>query len=292
VNGENLPKSVGLVARYDKKESLELAERLVEYLQARKIEVYLEDTLKGKLSAEGKYVSLKSMKTDFIITIGGDGTILRTCMKLPKPEPPILAINMSIRGFLTAAEPKQAFDALDKCLAGKFTVEKCMKLAATAESVEFPDALNEVLILASEPSKLLYTHILKNKKPILTCQADGLIISTQTGSTGYSLSAGGSVLDPKVNAFILAPICALSPFKPIVFPADSTLTVKIDKPNKVFVIVDGHFQQTISSKNPTITVMRSKHETSFIRFEENFYDRLKSRLLFQGNWMENHGRNR
>jgi NAD+ kinase len=289
VNGENLPKSVGLVARYDKKESLELAKRLVEYLQAKKVKVYLEDTLKGKLSAQGKYVSLKSMKTDFIITIGGDGTILRTCMKLPKPEPPILTINMSVRGFLTAVEPRQALDALDKCLAGKFKVEKCMKLATTADGAEIPDALNEVLILASEPSKLLYTNILKNGKPILTCQADGLIMSTQTGSTGYSLSAGGSVLDPKVNAFILAPICALSPFKPVVFPADSTLTVKVDKPNKVFVIIDGHFQQTINSKIPTVTVMRSKHETSFIRFEENFYGRLKSRLLFQGNWVESHG---
>jgi NAD+ kinase len=222
------------------------------------------------------------MKTDFIITIGGDGTILRTCVSIPKPEPPILAINMGVRGFLTEVEPKQAFAAVDKCLKGQFTIEKCMKLSITADGVKFPDALNEVLISAGEPAKLLYARILKDKEPILDCQADGLMVSTQTGSTGYSLSAGGPVLDPGVNAFVLTPICALSVFRSIVFPADSSLTVEVTRPRRVLTVVDGHHRQLISSRNPSLTVTRSKHETSFIRFKENFYNRLRSRLLFKG----------
>jgi len=275
-------KSVGLVARFDRREAIKLAEDLAKNLKDRGLEVYVEDTLAEKLSAEEKFVPLERMKTDLIITIGGDGTILRTCVSIPKPEPPLLAINMGVRGFLTEVEPKQAFTAVDKCLRGEFTIEKCLKLAVTVDGADFPNALNEVLISADEPAKLLYTRILKGNEPILKCQADALMVATQTGSTGYSLSAGGPVLDPSIDAFVLTPICTLSVFRSIVFPANSSLTIKVLRPRKIFVVIDGAFRQVISSKLPSITITRSKYETSFIRFKENFYHRLRSRLLFSG----------
>jgi NAD+ kinase len=275
-------KSVGLVARFDKKPAIKLAEDLAKFLENKGIEVYVEDTLAEKMHVKERITPLEKMKTDLIITIGGDGTILRTCVAIPKPEPPILAINMGVRGFLTEVEPKHALEAAQKCLEGQFKIEKCMKLSVTADGVKFPDALNEVLISTDEPAKLLYARILKDKKPTLNCQADGLIIATQTGSTGYSLSAGGPVLDPSVDAFILTSICTLSIFRSIVFPADSSLTVEIIRPKKILVVVDGAYRKIISSKFPSLTVTRSKFETSFIRFRENFYHRLESRLLFRG----------
>ncbi len=282
VNGENLLKSAGLVARYDKKESLKLASELIEHLQAKGLEVYPESTLKGKIVTKAKLVPLEKMKTDFIITIGGDGTILRTCIAIPNPQPPILAVNMSVRGFLTAVEPKHALNAVGKILEGEYRIESSMKLAATSEGLAFPDALNEVLILASEPAKLLHASILKDGKQILNCQADGLIVSTPTGSTGYSLSTGGPVLDPNVNAFVLTTICPLSTFHPLVFPADSGITIEVSKPKKFVVIIDGHHKQVIKSKPPRLTISRSEHKVSFIRFGEDFYDRLRNRLLFKG----------
>jgi len=275
-------KSVGLVARFDKRKAIELANELAKYLKTKGLDVYVEDTLAENIDTNEKNVKLEKMKTDFVITIGGDGTILRTCVSIPKPEPPMLAINMGVRGFLTEVDPKQAFVAVDKCLRGDFTIEKCMKLSITADSMKFPDALNEVLISSDEPAKLLYARILKDKEPILNCQADGLMIATQTGSTGYSLSAGGPVLDPDVDAFVLTPVCALSALRPIVFPADSNLTIETIKPRKILVVVDGHHRQLISSKLPSLTITRSKYETSFIRFRKNFYHRLRSRLLFKG----------
>jgi NAD kinase len=90
------------------------------------------------------------------------------------------------------------------------------------------------------------------------------------------------VLDPGVDAFVLTPICPLSEFRPIVFPADSLLTVKAYKPRRMLMLIDGHYTRTVSSKFPSITVTRSKNVASFIRFRENFYHRLKSRLLFKG----------
>jgi len=275
-------KSAGLVVRFDRKNALKLADDLAEHLKANGLAVYVEDTLLGKMNTKQEAIPIEKMKTDFIITVGGDGTILRTCMSIPKPEPPILAINMGVRGFLAEVDPKQALSAVDKCLAGEFNIEKCMKLAITADGAKFPDALNEVVISAGEPAKLLYTRILRNRDPIINCQSDGLMVATQTGSTGYSLSAGGPVLDPGVDAFVLTPICPLSVFHPIVFPADSILTIEVNKPRKTQILIDGHSRQLVSCRQPGLTVTSSKNETSFIRFGDNFYHRLRSRLLFRG----------
>ncbi len=275
-------KSVGLVARFDKKTAIELTEKLANHLKEKGIEVYVEDSLTEKKRIDGVSIPLKEMRTDFIITIGGDGTILRTCVSIPKPEPPLLTINMGVRGFLTEVEPENALTAVDKCLKGEFKIEKCMKLSVKADETRLPDALNEVLITADEPAKLLYTKILKDKESILSCQADGLMVATQTGSTGYSLSAGGPVLDPDVNAFALTPVCSLSVFRSIVFPANSNLTIIVERPKKFLAVIDGQHRELLTSKTSSLMVTRSTYETSFIRFRENFYNRLRSRLIFKG----------
>ncbi len=275
-------KSVGLVGRFDKKRCVRLAQELDAYLREKGLRVYVEDTLAEKMATDGKIVSLEELNSDFIITLGGDGTILRTCLSIPKPEPPILAINMGVRGFLTEVSPNLAFTAVDRVLSGDFQIEQCLKLSITGEKVNFPDALNEVVVSADEPAKLLYTCILKNEEHILDCQSDGLMAATQTGSTGYSLSAGGPVLDLEVDSFVLTPVCPLGLFHPVVFPATSRITIEIVKPRRISVLVDGRYRQFMNSRRPKLTVTRSKYETSFIRFRSNFYNRLRSRLLFKG----------
>jgi NAD+ kinase len=276
-------KTVGLVARYDKKAALKLAEELVEHLAKKGLKVYLEDTLVGKVVApQAEMVSLEKMQTDFIITIGGDGTILRTCITIAKPEPPLLTVNMGERGFLTEIEPKNACESVDKILRGEYKIEKCAKLSVVASGKSFPDALNDVVISAGEPSSILSAKICKDGKPILKCQADGLIIATPTGSTGYSLSAGGPVLDSGVGAFVITPICSLTAFPSIVFPADSTITLNVFRPKEVLISIDGKYRKLVSDKEPTLKVTVSKNSTSFIRFEVDFYDRLRNRLLFKG----------
>lgn len=275
-------KSVGLVARYDRRKAVKLAEDLAKHLTARGLDVYAEETLVKKTKVRIPSVPLEEMRTDFIIAIGGDGTILRTCITIPKPEPPILAINMGVRGFLTEIEPQKALTAVNKCLAGNFEIEKYLKLSIAADGLNFPDALNEVVISPDEPAKLLYAHIFRDGERILDCQSDGLMVATQTGSTGYSMSAGGPVLDPGVNAFVLTPIIPLSIFHPIVFPSNSELTIEIIKSRRTQILVDGHHRQFATSKLPRIKITRSKYETSFIRFRHNFYDRLRNRLFFRG----------
>jgi NAD+ kinase len=275
-------KSVGLIARYDQQQALKLAEKLAEYLSSKGLKVYIEDSLADKITTREQFISLTEMKTDFIITIGGDGTILRTAITIPKPDTPILAINMGVRGFLTEVEPQDACEAVERILKGDYKIEKSTKMAVWAGKEPLPDALNDVVISTGEPSKILYAEICKNDKPILRCQADGLIVGTQTGSTGYSLSAGGPVLDQEVDAFVLTPICSLTVFHSLVFPTDCTLSFNVLKPEKMLVMIDGNFRRFLNSEEIMVKINKSKNETSFIRFETTFYDRLRNRLLFKG----------
>jgi len=113
--------------------------------------------------------------------------------------------------------------------------------------------------------KILHAKIWKNNVPIGWCRADGIMVASQVGSTGYSLSAGGPILDPETDTLVLTPVCPLTIFHPIVFPAKSTIKIQIVRPDKVLVVLDG---------------TQSQNYTSFIRFETNFYQRLKGRLLF------------
>jgi NAD+ kinase len=280
--GDIVFKSAGLVARYDKEKALQLAEELSEHLNNKGVKVFIEDTLADKIKAQAEAVPLKEMKTDFIITIGGDGTILRTCLNSPKPEPPILGINMGVRGFLTEVEPKDAHTAVDRIIKGDFRLEKCTKLSAKIDKEILPEALNDVVISAGEPSKILYTEICKDGKTILKCQADGIIVATQTGSTGYSLSAGGPVLDKKMDAIIVTPICALTVFRSLVFPADSEITLNVIRPKQMLVMIDGNYHHMKNEKELTVKITKAKNVSNFIRFENDFYDRLSCRLLFQG----------
>lgn len=272
--------TVGLVARVDRKKALDLAIRLSRYIEKKGLTVFLEPALAKHAEKLDASMALETMKTDLIITVGGDGTILNTCLQIPKPEPPILAINMGVRGFLTEVMPKDAFEAVDKCLEGSFTLERCFKLASFIGKTRLPDALNEVFITSLAPAKLLHMRVWKNGVPVADCRSDGAVIASQVGSTGYSLSAGGPVLDPDLDAFVFTPICPLTVFHPIVFSAKSSVSVELLNPKRALVVVDGHYRAEMTPKEARITVVRSEYESSFVRFREDFYRRLKGRLLF------------
>jgi len=246
-------RSAGLVSRLDSKKALDLSIKLFEHLQNKGIQVFLESELAKLIKREEQAIPLEKMRTDFIITVGGDGTILRACLAIPKPEPPILSINMGVRGFLAEVHPKDALKAVDKCIKGDFTLEKHPKIAASIDKTRLPDALNEVFVTADAPVKILHAKIWKNNVPIGWCRADGIMVASQVGSTGYSLSAGGPILDPETDTLVLTPVCPLTIFHPIV---------------------------VVESKHRRLTVTQSQNYTSFIRFETNFYQRLKGRLLF------------
>ncbi|UCG45206.1 MAG: NAD(+)/NADH kinase [Candidatus Bathyarchaeota archaeon] len=272
--------TIGLVARVDRKASLESAERVITYLEAEGLSILLEPKLARSIDRVEFSSPLKKMMSDLIITIGGDGTILRACLQIPKPEPPILAINMGVRGFLAEVDPKEDLRAVKRCLEGRYTVERYTKLASAIGGKKLPDALNEVFVASSMPAKLLYIRIWKGSDAVAECRADGIVAASQTGSTGYSLSGGGPVLDPEVDAFVLTPICPLTVFHPIVFSAESTISIELLRPKTATVVLDGEHRVAMKPKDECITIRKSGNFSSFIRFEGSFYHRLKGRLLF------------
>jgi NAD+ kinase len=165
-------------------------------------------------------------------------------------------------------------------LKGDFVLEQYAKLSSYIGEVRLPDALNEVFITSHVPAKLLHTRIWRDNVAVAECQSDGIVVASQVGSTGYSLSGGGPVLDPKIDAFVLTPICPLTTFHPIVFSAKSTVSIELLKPKKAVVVVDGHYQMQMGISEKRLMVRKSEYKASFVRFDGDFYRRLKGRLLF------------
>jgi NAD+ kinase len=275
-----LARKVGIISRVDRKKALQLVDKLVHHLEAKELSVMLDPRLTKYTSRPDLAVSLEKMRADVMITIGGDGTILRTCLQLPKPEPPILAVNMGVRGFLAEVKPEDAIKAVDKFLAGEFKLERYMKLASYIGDARLPDALNEVVFTSLAPAKMLHMHLWKGDVPVAECRSDGAVVATQVGSTAYSLSAGGPVIDPDLQAFVFTPIAPLTVFHPIVFSAEAKLIVEFLSPKRAVVVIDGHYQTETRPMKSRITVTKSEHESRFVRFREDFYHRLKVRLLF------------
>ena len=275
-----MAKAVGIVARTDRKEALKLASQLADRFELEGFKVLLEPSLAEQADRAGSLVQLESMRTDLIVTVGGDGTILRTCLRIPKPEPPILAVDMGVRGFLTEVPPERALEAVDKYLEGSYSIERYGKLASFIGKVRLPDALNEVFVTSRHLAKLLHVRIFKDGLAVADCRADGVIVASQVGSTGYAFSAGGPILDPRLDAFVLTPVCPVTFLKPIVFSSSSQVTIELLKPKAATVVIDGDFQREIGEKELSILVKKSEYDSSFVRFEGNFYQRLKARLLF------------
>ena len=275
-------KSVGIHVRPDKEEALRLAAELYEYTKMKGLEVKISPELAKFMNRSDSVVRLQNLKTDFIIAVGGDGTILNICMKIPRPDTPILSVNMGTKGFLTEVPPNEARSAIDRCLEEKFTLEKSVKISTMIGKRHIPDALNDVLITVSTPSKMLHIEILKDGISVLNIHADGVLLATPVGSTGYSLSAGGSALDSTLDAFILTPLFPLEPARPIVFSDKGVFQIKLHKARpKALIIVDGTYQEEISPEDQII-LRRSDNKAAFIRFKDHFPRRLISRLAFAG----------
>ena len=275
-----MSKKVGIVARTDREEAISVAAQIVNRFESEGFNVLLEPSLAKLMKRHDSSTPLEKMRTDLIVTIGGDGTILRTCLRIPKPEPPILAVDMGVRGFLTEVTPERALEAVERYLKEDYFIERCSKIASFIGDERLPDALNEVFVTSRHLAKLLHVRIKKNGEIVTDCRADGIIIASQVGSTGYTFSAGGPIIDLDLDAFVLTPVCPITFIRPIVFSSSSEVTLELLKPQTAMIVIDGDYQRKIDEKTPFIIVKKSEHESSFIRFEGSFYHRLKARLLF------------
>ncbi len=272
---------MGIVSRTDRPEAMKVVRDIVELLESRGVEPLTETETALAMEIPGENSDLGVMEPDFMITVGGDGTILRTAMLMHDPGTPILGVNMGSRGFLTEVLPPEVEEAIDRIIRGDYEIEECIKVASRCPDLDrsFPPSLNEVLIASSLPSKTLDMRLSIDDKHILDIQADGTIVAPPTGSTAYNLSTGGSILAPGVDALILSTICPYSYFRSIVVPSGSKITVQLIKPKaEALVIIDGR-DYTALKPLSTVEIWLSEQRTRFVRFR-SFYERLERRLIF------------
>jgi len=270
---------VGVVSRTDIDAVFPVTRRIIEILKEKGVEVLVETETAMALNMNAATVDLTDIEADFVVAVGGDGTILRTAMGLKVPDTPLLGVNMGRRGFLCEVLKDEIEPALNRAVKGDYNLETCLKLRSRNEEMEedFPDSLNEVLISSSLPSKMILCRLLIDGEHLTEIQADGILVATPTGSTAYNLSAGGSILAPGVEAMILTAINPYSYFRSITLPIESKVTIELRKPRAdALAIVDGKVYTGIKALS-TIEIEISKNKTRFIRFKP-FYERLRSRI--------------
>ncbi|MEE1133782.1 MAG: bifunctional NADP phosphatase/NAD kinase [Methanobrevibacter sp.] len=303
---------IGIISRIDKKIPILFAAKIIDYVLTSGCEVVIERRLAQKLvelkdnpeldkikqDAKENYPEVAHMLDDIDLNIdyeklsaelfdfdcdmatilGGDGTLLRAQSRM-NPEIPLFGINMGTVGFLTEIEVKDTFEALREILKGNYYKEKRTRLVVSHENHNFT-AMNEVVIMTNQAAKMLHFEIQVDGEIIEEVRADGLIVSTPSGSTAYSMSAGGPIVDPKVEGFIIIPIC---PYKlgvrPFVVSDNSEITVKLLKKGKSAVFVmDGQITEEADYEEE-ITFNKYRKPAYFIRTSSKyFYEKVKDKL--------------
>ncbi|MDI9619847.1 MAG: NAD(+)/NADH kinase [Candidatus Nezhaarchaeota archaeon] len=273
-----------MVARKDLKDALRLVEDIFLRLTNRGVKVLVDEAVAGLCrnpEVRGASSTLDALKkADFIITVGGDGTILWTVKRL-KPPLKILGINMGFMGFLCEVEVNEVPKFLDKVLAGDYYLQRANLLSVKIDGVERGQALNDVLIFTSKLAKVVGFTLKSDGVGVFSGKADGALVSTTVGSSAYVVSAGGPLVDPLVQCIV---VTVLNPLKlgvrPLVLPQNSVIQVSFPKDERrgAAVYSDGTFTELVKAKS-TIEIASSSMYVEFMRikdlrseFYRKFYD--------------------
>ncbi|MBI5047615.1 MAG: NAD(+)/NADH kinase [Deltaproteobacteria bacterium] len=281
-------KKVGIVAKLNKPEAVKISHDIVKWLTDRGVEVYLDNELAARLSHPKSCSATKLPDAvELIIVLGGDGTMLYAARLIGENKIPILGVNLGNLGFLTAIKMNEIYPVLDRVIKDDFETEERMMLSVRMQrndgSVSKYTILNDVVIKGAL-ARLISVEARINKEYVTTYRADGLIISTPTGSTAYSLSAGGPILYPTIHSIIVAPIC---PFnltnRPVVIP--DWMTVEISpRPDhdNVMLTLDGQVDIPLK-RGDIIEVKRSDASLYLVKCPgKSYFDILRERLMWGG----------
>lgn len=278
-------RSVGLVVNTQHRPPTEAAARLVPFLRQRGVRpvctVDFAETIADELGTSLERV----LASDIVVVLGGDGTVLHAARHIGAQGTPMLTFRFGSFGFLAEAEPDQIETAVGRVLAGDFEVEERPMLRATRASggvvTDDTDALNDVAVFRGSSPRLVKLEAHVNGEPLATYSGDGVVAATATGSTAYSLAAGGPIVHPTIDAFLLTPICphALH-FRPLLLPSNAVLTLRVaDGAGEAQASVDGQVTFPLLSGD-TLSVRRSDSRARFITLpgHATFYGKVRSRL--------------
>ncbi len=278
-------KKIGIIANIDKEKSDEYTTQLRDWLIARGLKVSLEKHTARKVGkSDGMDRRHLASSVDLIVAFGGDGTILRLAHFIRGIEIPIVGINMGGFGYLTEVNLSEMYCSLERILAGNFEMEKRMMFDVAVKGrdteIEEQAVLNDVVIGRGNLSRMVVLQVFVNDEFLTTFRADGIIISTPTGSTAYSLSAGGPIVYPKMGCMVLSPLCPHTlTNRPIILPVDVEVKVKLlTKEPGATVTLDGQISYDLKLGD-MVTVCRSPYVTNLISSPlRDYWEILRTKL--------------
>lgn len=278
-------KRAGIICKPRKEDICAVVPRMTDWLRQRQIEVCLDDTAASCFNPPTKGATVVEMAgADLLIVLGGDGTLLAAARQFNESEIPILAINLGGMGFMTSVTIDEAFPLLEDVLAGRHRVSPRMMLKAEllreGKVIQRQQALNDAVVTKTALSRILDFDLSVNGHFLGRYRADGLIVSTPTGSTAYSLAAGGPILYPVLQAFVLTPICPhMLTNRPLVLPDSVQLELDFGAlDEQAYLTLDGQVGFELK-RGDRITVSKSPHRVHLVRpQEQTYYKVLRNKL--------------
>ncbi|NLW12577.1 MAG: NAD(+)/NADH kinase [Clostridiaceae bacterium] len=281
---------IGIYSNPEKDKGFRTAVRLAELIIKQDADPIVDDHYQDTVLAETPGVIIGSYSDcDMIICLGGDGTFLSAVHLEGCQDIPMIGINLGSVGFLPEIKPDGLEEAVRNLITGNYTTEKRMMLEASCygpddELIETGIALNDVVISRGRHSRILNLDLRINNVDVERIPGDGIIVSTPTGSTAYSLSAGGPIVHPSLNLIMINPICPHTLHnRSYLSDADSEVVVTIcDYPCHTLIAIDGRQEIEVASGS-RINVRRAKHDFSLIKlYEDQFFATIPQKIHARG----------
>lgn len=278
--------TIGITSKPRKTEIREIVPPLAAWLRERGFNVLMDKETGATIGAPEGCLSRNEVvaAADLVVVLGGDGTLLATARAVGEKPVPILAVNLGALGFLTVITLEELYPTLELVLAGNFKAERRVRIDSEVrrkgESEASFAALNDVVLNKGAIARVLDFDVWADGRFISTYKSDGLIVSTPTGSTAYSLAAGGPVVVPAVNAFIVTPICAHTlTNRTIVLPDTVTLEVTMKSHQEsVYLTVDGQVAVALRSDDRVLMRRSNTFVTLIQPPEKTYFEVLRQKL--------------
>jgi len=283
------PKTVGLIAHTGKPGAAELVRQLrAEFERAGvKVQMEIETALLAGLQSNYTVAQLGA-QADLLVVLGGDGTILNVVSRLEETITPIFGINIGSLGFLTCLNSSAYQEAVQSILSGKFTLSERVlfdvEITTEGKSGQRTHALNDAVISRGEISRLIRLRTRVNGTPLTEFNADGLVVATPTGSTAYSLSAGGPILEPQSGVFVITPICPhVLTNRSVIVGDNSVIEVEPGEPDyPVYLTLDGR-HPVLLEFGSTVVIRRAKKVLPLAVLPElSFFSVVRQKLKWSG----------
>jgi NAD+ kinase len=279
-------RSVGIVCKPIPEVVCSVVPPLIQWLGERKIAVFVDKETAQCVDTGAPVFAREALaeKIDLLIVLGGDGTLLSATRALGGHKVPILAVNLGGLGFLTSVTREELYPVLERVLAGEHQLSERMMLTAEilrdGKSAEKQVALNDAVINKAALARMLDFDVYVDGTQVGRYRADGLIVATPTGSTAYSLAAGGPIVHPHLNAFVITPICPhMLTNRPLVIPDTSCVEIDIAAAEEpVYLTLDGQVGFKLEPRD-RVAITKSPNRVAFVQSpQKTYFEVLRSKL--------------